>query len=188
VLSGFLGKSMQEVPIYSSVKVHGKKLYEYARNKEEVSLPVREIEIFSLDLVKGPLVKQDCISISFVCHVSKGTYIRSLARDLGKKLSLPSCMGDLRRIKQGNYSLEDAYSLEQLRDGKYRFISLEEVLKDEKVCIVDSLMEQRVKNGQILPRFCEENRCVIKNQKQELLAIYQVYEKEKSKMKPYKMF
>ncbi len=188
ILPIFLGKSMQEVPIYSSVKVKGKKLYEYARNKEEVCLPQREIAIFNLTLEKGPFYKNDYVSIFLFCHVSKGTYIRSLARDIGKKLFLPSCMGDLRRIKQGNFSIEDAYTLEQIQRGSYQLLSLESILKDEKCLVVDQEVERKVRNGQILPRFCEEEQCVLKNQKGELLAIYRTYEKEKNKMKPYRMF
>ena len=110
VLNSFLGSSTQTVPIYSAVKINGKKLYEYARNGEEVTLPTREINISSIEL----LDYHDDL-IKFKVTVSKGTYIRSLIEDIGKTLQTVATMEDLVRTKQGNYKIEDSYTLEDIK-------------------------------------------------------------------------
>ena len=110
VLKKYTGKIIQEVPKYSSVKVNGKKLYEYARKGEEVALPKREVEIFNIE----PLSEINNNTFTFKCTVSKGTYIRSLIRDIGVSLGTYATMSALRRTKQGIFNIEDAYTLEEL--------------------------------------------------------------------------
>jgi tRNA pseudouridine55 synthase len=96
----------QEVPIYSAVKIKGKKLYEYARANEEVKLPSREVEIKELELIsfKGK-------TITFRALVSKGTYIRSLINDICKKLNTVGTMTSLVRTKQGNFSIDNSFTV-----------------------------------------------------------------------------
>lgn len=180
VLKKYTGKIIQEVPKYSSVKVNGKKLYEYARKGEEVALPKREVEIFNIE----PLSEINNNTFTFKCTVSKGTYIRSLIRDIGVSLGTYATMSDLRRTKQGIFNIEDAYTLEDIENNNYKILDAKDVLKLPKV-IVDKNLEFKVKNGQVLTKFFKEDKAMIINQNNELLAIYQ--KKDDTYVKPYKM-
>lgn len=142
VLNSFLGSSTQTVPIYSAVKINGKKLYEYARNGEEVTLPTREINISSIEL----LDYHDDL-IKFKVTVSKGTYIRSLIEDIGKTLQTVATMEDLVRTKQGNYKIEDSYTLEDIKNDNYKPIPLNIVLKDYHTYNLSATEYFKVKNG-----------------------------------------
>ena len=180
VLKKYTGKIIQEVPKYSSVKVNGKKLYEYARKGEEVALPKREVEIFNIE----PLSEINNNTFTFKCTVSKGTYIRSLIRDIGVSLGTYATMSALRRTKQGIFNIEDAYTLEDIENNNYKILDAKDVLKLPKV-IVDKNLEFKVKNGQVLTKFFKEDKAMIINQNNELLAIYQ--KKDDTYVKPYKM-
>lgn len=142
VLNNFLGSSKQTVPIYSAVKINGKKLYEYARNGEEVTLPTREINISNIEL----LDYHDDL-IKFKVTVSKGTYIRSLIEDIGKTLQTVATMEDLVRTKQGNYKIEDSYTLEDIKNDNYKPIPLNIVLKDYHTYNLSATEYFKVKNG-----------------------------------------
>ena len=142
VLNNFLGSSTQPVHIYSAVKINGKKLYEYARNGEEVTLPTREINISSIEL----LDYHDDL-IKFKVTVSKGTYIRSLIEDIGKTLQTVATMEDLVRTKQGNYKIEDSYTLEDIKNDNYKPIPLNIVLKDYHTYNLNATEYFKVKNG-----------------------------------------
>ena len=182
VLESFLGKSIQTTPIYSAVKINGKKLYEYAREGKEIELPKREIDIQKIELLS---YKKN--EITFKTTVSKGTYIRALIDDICTKLNVIGTMSSLIRTKQGNFSLENAYTIEEIAKKNYHLLTLEEVLNNyEKINIDDNLFE-KVKNGAIITRtFKEEKACLV--YKNKIIAIYQVYSKDKKKAKPYKMF
>ena len=180
VLKKYTGKIIQEVPKYSSVKVNGKKLYGYARKGEEVALPKREVEIFNIE----PLSEINNNTFTFKCTVSKGTYIRSLIRDIGVSLGTYATMSALRRTKQGIFNIEDAYTLEDIENNNYKILDAKDVLKLPKV-IVDKNLEFKVKNGQVLTKFFKEDKAMIINQNNELLAIYQ--KKDDTYVKPYKM-
>lgn len=142
VLNNFLGSSKQTVPIYSAVKINGKKLYEYARNGEEVTLPTREINISNIEL----LDYHDDL-IKFKVTVSKGTYIRSLIEDIGKTLQTVATMEDLVRTKQGNYKIEDSYTLEDIKNDNYKPMPLNIVLKDYHTYNLNATEYFKVKNG-----------------------------------------
>ena len=115
VLNSFVGKSIQEVPKYSAVKVNGKKLYEYARNGIDVELPKSEIQIFDIELISDIDIVDGHQEFSFRVKVSKGTYIRSLIRDIGVKLGCFACMKELTRTKQGKFSIYESYTLNDIR-------------------------------------------------------------------------
>lgn len=119
VFKRFIGKYEMEVPIYSAVKVKGKKLYEYARNNEQVELPIKTVEIKELELID---YKDDIIK--FRAKVEKGTYIRSLIRDICKKLNTVGTLNSLIRTKQGNFLIEDARGLED----EFKFLKITDVL------------------------------------------------------------
>lgn len=181
VLKSFVGTIEQTVPKYSAVKVNGKKLYEYARNGEEVELPVKSVDIYSLELIS------DIIDNSFYikCHVSKGTYIRSLIADIGECLGTGAVMEELNRTKVGNFTLKEAYSLEQIKTGEYKLLELSDVLDLPRV-IVDEVLEVRIRNGQVLQKFFESDMAMVVNNEGKLLAIYQAYGDDY--VKPYRMF
>ena len=119
----------QEVPIYSSVKINGKKLYEYARNGENVVLPKRKVDIKNIEVID---INKDIVKIK--CLVSKGTYIRSLIRDIGSSLNTFATMTDLIRIKQGIFDIRDSYTLEDIENGNYKLIDIEDVMD---ICVID---------------------------------------------------
>ncbi len=181
VLKSFLGKSSQEVPIYSSVKVNGKKLYEYARNGEKVNIPSKEIEIYNIELINSNYKDEFTIK----CKVSKGTYIRSLVRDIGKKLKTRATLTELRRTSLGNINIEESYTLKDIDNNNYKLLSITDILNLPKI-VVDEKLEKKIKNGSVLPTFFKEDMVYILNQKKKLLAIY--HHKNKEYVKPYRMF
>jgi tRNA pseudouridine55 synthase len=115
VLKTFLGKQMQVPPIYSAIKVNGKKLYEYARNGEEVKIEPRPIEIYKLDFLNFNMEEKTC-KIEIAC--SKGTYIRTLCEDISERLGTCGYMRNLERIKVDSFLLENAKTLEELEQEK----------------------------------------------------------------------
>lgn len=181
VLNSFLGEYNQEVPAYSAIKIKGKKLYEYAREGNKIELPKRKVNIKSIELLQF-----SCDSYEFKVTVSKGTYIRSLVRDINDKLNIIGSMSELRRINQGGFDVKNAYTIEQIKQGKYMMLSITEVLKSKKCIEIDNFMYKKVINGQLLDNIYGVNEIVFTfNNK--AVAIYTVYEKDKSKIKPYKM-
>lgn len=134
---------MQEVPIYSAVKVNGKKLYDYARSNEDVILPKKEVTIYKLELVSF----EDEVKIK--CKVSKGTYIRALIRDICAYLGTYGVMTDLVRTKLGDYDIGDAYSLDDISNGKYKLYGLEDMFNLDVRYINDDNHKQ-IYNGNIV--------------------------------------
>lgn len=152
-LASFKGNYLQEVPIYSAVKKDGKKLYEYARNGEEVSLPKRDVDIFDIKY-NGLFERCGNIYFSFSCFVSKGTYIRSLVNDLSKKLNIPMCMSNLRRVKCGCFSLDNAVSLNNISDDNYKFLTVKDFL-DVKVMEIPDHLYKYVINGSLIDKISD---------------------------------
>lgn len=146
-LYSFIGKSEQLPPIYSAIKVNGKKLYDYARKKQEVNIPKRMIEVYSLKRITNINYQTLHPTFSFEIHVSKGTYIRSICHDLGKKLNLPCLMSNLQRIASGHFTLDDAKTIEQIEKGDYKLFSMLDVLQDYPLTN-DAKIIQKAKNGQ----------------------------------------
>lgn len=113
VLESFMGDTMQVPPIYSALKINGRKLYEYARAGQTVDIPPRAIHISTIrpteidDLPHKANIEVEC---------SKGTYIRSLCRDIGQKLGTVACMGDLYRNRVGDFKIENALRLSELKE------------------------------------------------------------------------
>ena len=182
VLNSFVGTYNQEVPIYSAVKINGKKLYEYAREKKEVALPKRMVEIKKIELLEleGGYYK-------FKVSVSKGTYIRSLIKDINEKLRIIGVMSDLVRTRQGKFLINDSYSLEDIERNNYKILSVTDVLKDENCVIIDSTLFEKVKNGAIINNEYNTNMVTFVYN-DNVVAIYKTYDKDTTKMKPYKMF
>lgn len=121
VLDSFIGKQSQVPPIYSAIKINGKKLYEYARENKEVDIQPRDIEIKELELLD---IKDNEITFRVLC--SKGTYIRSLCVDIACKLGYPGHMKSLIRSQSGDFKLEECYRLEDVENGHFQLVSMDE--------------------------------------------------------------
>lgn len=182
VLNSFVGTYNQEVPIYSAVKINGKKLYEYAREKKEVALPKRMVEIKKIELLE----LEDGY-YKFKVSVSKGTYIRSLIKDINEKLRVIGVMSDLVRTRQGKFLINDSYSLEDIKCNNYKIMSVTDVLKDENCVIIDITLFEKVKNGAIINNEYNTNMVTFVYN-DNVVAIYKTYDKDITKIKPYKMF
>ena len=115
VLNGFIGKQKQVPPMYSAIKVNGKKLYEYARKNVQIELEAREIEIYEIKL---GTINQKENTITFTVHCSKGTYIRSLCEDIAQRLGTIGYMKELNRTKVGIFNIENSISVEKLEQNK----------------------------------------------------------------------
>ena len=126
VLKTFIGRQMQTPPMYSAIKVNGKKLYEYARKNIDVEVKPREIEIYNIMLNK---IDKKNFLIYFTVHCSKGTYIRSLCEDIAKKLGTIGYMKELNRTKVGIFDIKDSISIEELTENieKSNIISIEDL-------------------------------------------------------------
>lgn len=184
-LSKYRGKYNQEVPKYSAIHVNGKRLYEYARNNIEVELPKREVEVF--DLVLKSFEKCDNrYTFSIISHVSKGTYIRSLIRDIGLSLGYPCTMMELTRVKQGAFTIDQAVDLDDINIDK--ILSIDKALTNLNSITVDNDTAKKVLNGAVLDLNVNDDKVLILNSNNELLAIYERYTKDPTKMKPYRVF
>ena len=182
VLNSFLGKYEQEVPIYSAVKVNGKKLYEYAREGKKVNLPKRMVEIKEIELIN--LTDEE---YKFKVLVSKGTYIRSLIYDINRKLNVIGVMSDLVRTKQGIFNIDDAYTLEDIKTGNYKMYTITDVLKNDNCIVINDKLFNSIKNGCIIDNIYGKE-VVTFIYDNEVVSIYKTYDKDKTKLKPFKMF
>ena len=144
VIQSFEGSYLQEVPIYSAVKVNGKKLYDYARSEKEVELPKRKVNIYSIDLID---YKDGIVTIK--TKVSKGTYIRSLIRDIAERLGTYGTLVSLERTCLDKFNISDAYLLDDVKSGNYKLLNIEDLLPCEIIEVDDKLLF-KIKNGQRL--------------------------------------
>ena len=185
VLNSFLGSYEQEVPKYSAVKVHGKKLYEYARNGEEVTLPKKTVEIRDIKRISDIRREEGKLFFSIKVVVSKGTYIRSLIRDIASKLETIGTMEELRRTRQGVFTIDEALPLEEIHLN--HLLPISKVLDNFYTVICDDVLKKDVLNGKILKNIYHQDKVVFQDKEGLVLAIYQVYEKEPEMIKPYVM-
>lgn len=179
---------MQEVPIYSAVKVNGKKLYEYARSNIKVNLPKKEVIIKSLELIDKPFYQDNKTYFKIRTTVSKGTYIRSLINDIADCLGTYGTMVELKRIRQGEYKIEDCYNLDNVKSGNYNLIDVNSIINKFETIKVDDYLENKIKNGCILENRYNSDVIAFIDKNDNLLAIYKSYDKDCLKIKPWKMF
>lgn len=151
VLKSFIGKQQQMPPIYSAIKVNGKKLYEYARKGQNVEIKPREIEIYDIKLMNIDAQKKQ---IQFEVFCGKGTYIRSLCEDIAEKLETVGYMENLKRIQVGDFKIEESSKIQELEenkeDTKYlesKIISVEEIFKNKEKIKLDDKKMQLFLNG-----------------------------------------
>lgn len=167
-INSFKKSYNQEVPIFSAVKVNGKKLYEYARNNESVELPSKIVDIKEIEVLE---IKDNIVK--FKCLVSKGTYIRSLIRDIGISLNIPTCMKSLVRTKQGNFKIEDSYTLKDIENNSFKLLDIDKVL-DLDIIDIDKNQDiyKRVINGIKFDLNISSKPFVLFKRDNEKIAIY----------------
>jgi len=180
VLKQLEGKQKQKPPIYSAIKIKGKKLYEYARKNETIEIPEREIEIYSMQFISYDEKEQ---TISFRVHCSKGTYIRSLCETIAERLNTVGYMKELNRVKGGDFTIEKAVSIEEIekletsepmkKDGKKQdenfwqknLITIEQVFKEKSTVILNERQLTLFYNG-------------VQQTRKEKDEIYRIYNEE----------
>ena len=172
------GTYLQTVPIYSAVKVEGKKLYEYARKNIQVELPKRNVEIKNIDLLDYRVEDEKTV-FRFKTTVSKGTYIRSLVEDIALKLNTVGTMSKLTRTKQGRFTLSECSNI----DDELKLISIKDALKDFYIVEVTEELEPKICNGAILDNIYKKDLIVFEKN-DTILAVYKKYDKDETKIKP----
>lgn len=185
VLKSYIGKYNQEVPLYSAVKVGGRKLYEYARSGTPVIPPSKEVEVYSLELISDLKYIKGAVEFTIRCEVSKGTYIRSLIRDIAYSLNTYGTMKNLIRTRQGIFTLKDAYTLKDIEENNYKLLSIKECLPNIKTTVIEEPLLTKVKNGMVLDNFFKENMSLLLDKEGKEIAIY--IASGDNKVKPYKM-
>lgn len=172
VLESLIGPLEQVPPMYSSIKYEGKKLYELARRGEVVERKSRNIEIFSIKRTSEVTYENGEAKFRFQTRVSKGTYIRTLCVEIGRRLNFPALMGDLRRICSGNFRIEDAYTLEDVLAGRFQTISMVDAVLMNTVIEVSDEQAKNIKNGLKLKLEATDKEVML-TKNNELLAIYE---------------
>lgn len=194
VLNSFKGVVTQIPPMYSAVKVKGKRLYEYARNNEEVERPKRQVTIFEIERLVAKQQNQHFIKIKVVC--SKGTYIRTLCADIGKSLGYPAHMHSLIRTETGSINREDTVTFshmeEAIKQGNEAklLLPISRGLTHLDELSVNLETKKKVQYGQKLPRpdqVMKTNPFVVKY-KDELLAVYENHSEKLDQIKPVRVF
>ena len=123
VLKALIGKQEQIPPMYSAIKVNGKKLYEYARKGEKIEIEPRKIEIYNLELINVDVEKQE---ITYRVKCSKGTYIRTLCEQIAENLGTVGYMKELKRTQVGEFKIENAISVDELENiDEHKIITIE---------------------------------------------------------------
>ncbi len=147
VLESFIGKQEQIPPIYSAIKVNGKKLYEYARKNQEVKIEPRKIEIYDMKLIN---INNEEKCIEFEVKCSKGTYIRSLCEDIAERLNNVGYMKELEREKVGEFKIENAIKIDELDKINEKLISLEDFFVNKKSIKLNNHKINLLLNGVML--------------------------------------
>lgn len=160
VLKSFIGKQNQTPPMYSAIKVKGKKLYDYARNGERIDIPKRDIEIYNLEL-KRIIKESNQIELKIEC--SKGTYIRTLCEDIANRLGTIGYMKELNRIQVGEFNIKDSIKIDDLKNNKdnmeyleENIIKIEDILKDKEKIILDKTQLRLFLNGVKIGTNCKD--------------------------------
>ncbi len=181
-LASFLGDIKQTPPIYSAIKVDGKKLYEYARIGREVEIKPKDVTIY--EIKRTSELEND--EFSFLVKASKGTYIRSLINDLGEKLGTFATMSSLTRIKSGKFDISDSKKIEDIEKGNFKLIEMADAIDLEKVIVSDKLIKTILNGGKIsLKEFSIKEKEVALIYEGKLVAIY---EKDLNYYKPVRVW
>ncbi|MFY4773929.1 tRNA pseudouridine(55) synthase TruB [Metabacillus sp. RGM 3146] len=199
VFQAMIGEIEQTPPMYSAVKINGKKLYEYAREGIIIDRPSRTITIHELDLI-SPVeenVMDYTVSFKLRTSCSKGTYIRTLAVMIGERLGYPAHMSYLIRTRSGHFDLEECETFEEieekLENNSMQLIPIGEALNHLPKWVINDTLAGKVKNGAVLEvpdRLKDlpmEASVAVFNEQEECLAIYQKHTDKAGLMKPAKV-
>lgn len=175
ILQSFVGKQEQIPPIYSAIKINGKKLYEYARKDQEIELKPRKIEIYNIKLINYSVEEKQ---IKFEVFCGKGTYIRSLCEDIAIKFGTAGYMKSLKRIQVGDFKIEDSITIEELNniiqknelDKTKTIITLEKLFEKIPSIRLDNRKLELFLNGVMLTQKQNEGVYKIYNQKDEFIG------------------
>ena len=195
VISTFVGTIEQVPPMYSALKVNGKKLYELAREGKTIERTARKVSIYdiTIDEIRLP-------EVVMTVSCSKGTYIRSLCDDIGTKLGCYGCMKELLRTKVACFDIEDAYKISEIEKLKESIVLPVDMLFENIPAVNAVLMEQKlIENGKRIPaeminedgnkqkKYDDEGRYRIYNPEDSFVGIY-TYKAETDDFKPVKIF
>ncbi|MBS4751025.1 tRNA pseudouridine(55) synthase TruB [Carnobacteriaceae bacterium zg-ZUI78] len=191
IMASMLGRIQQIPPMYSAVKVNGKKLYEYARNHETVERPVRQVVIYDFKRISDVSVHDNhTVSWRFSVTCSKGTYVRTLAVDLGAKMGYPAFMSDLTRTQSAGFKQEQCFTLHQLEvlsDASTALIPVEQAFLDYPRCEIDDEVYARVQNGAVLQEMPHVQYPVFFVYRDKIIALYDKHPERAGYIKPKKM-
>ncbi|WP_425255733.1 tRNA pseudouridine(55) synthase TruB [Mammaliicoccus sciuri] len=193
------GDIEQIPPMYSAVKVNGKKLYEYARQNIEVERPVRRVHINSIDLISDVIYENDICKFEIEVECGKGTYIRTLATQIGALLNYPAHMSHLIRLKSGGFTLNQAIKLDDLREIVEQDKLQDVILPLEyglngltKITVHDKNIVTRIQNGQKIEKsLIDESKHdgeFVVWYEDKAIAIMDTYDKNETLYKPKKVF
>ncbi len=143
-LANFKGDYLQTIPLFSAKHIGGKRLYEYARNNEPVALPQNWVKIKEIEFLSYQENQ-----ISFRAVVSKGTYIRSLVKDICAKLEVKGCMASLVRTRQGKFTIENASTLAEIENNNYKVLKIDDLL-DLTILNISDDLRKKVINGNVI--------------------------------------
>lgn len=200
VLKQFEGIIEQVPPMYSSVKVNGKKLYEYARKGETVERPIRKVNIDSIARTSELQFEDGKCHFNIEVKCGKGTYIRTLATDIGKQLGYPAHMSLLTRINSGGFDIKDSITLDQISQLheqdtlQSHLFPLEYGLKSlPKIYVSDENIKTRILNGQKFNKkqfnqTIEQQLVFIDSETEKVMAIYIQHPEKNHEIKPKKVF
>ncbi|RSD27980.1 tRNA pseudouridine(55) synthase TruB [Mesobacillus subterraneus] len=198
VLRSLTGEIEQTPPMYSAVKVNGKKLYEYARQGIEVERPSRKVTIYDIELLDDrERFEGEQVSFKFRVSCSKGTYIRTLAVTIGEKLGYPAHMSSLVRIQSAGFSLEDCFTFEQL-ETMVEEGTIDDALQPLEAGIsylpkyrINDKVAEKVKNGArlMIPEDLKDisGPIAVETEDGKALAIYRAHPEKAGMMKPDKV-
>lgn len=198
VIENFIGSYDQLPPMYSAIKVNGKKLYEIAREGKEIERKTRPVHIYSIDILS-----LDFPRVTFRVECSKGTYIRTLCNDIGEMLGTYGCMEELKRIRSGFFAFEDAKKLSEIEEavkaetiGQW-ILPVEKMFEACPLLVMKEKYDKVLENGNPIFRnmadgteeayFTDGEFVRLHNSKDEFMAVY-CYEKKTDRFKTYKMF
>ena len=175
VFKTFIGKQEQLPPMYSAIKVHGKKLYEYARKGQNVEIQPRQIEIYNMKLLDINIQEKQ---IKFEISCGKGTYIRSVCEDIAKKLDTVGYMLKLKRTQVGKFNIEKSITIKELKENiedieflKENFISIERLFENKGKLIVPNIKKKHFLNGVKITQKNEDGIYRIYTENNEFLGI-----------------
>lgn len=193
------GDIEQIPPMYSAVKVNGKKLYEYARQNIEIERPVRRVHINSINLISDIIYENDICKFEIEVESGKGTYIRTLATQIGALLNYPAHMSHLIRLKSGGFTLNQAIKLDDLREIVEQDKLQDVILPLEyglngltKITVHDKNIVTRIQNGQKIEKsLIDESKHdgeFVVWYEDKAIAIMDTYDKNETLYKPKKVF